>query len=65
MFPFGKGNIDGDTKESRRIIGDLERVDRIQLFTASSHIRTTNESTRNHLDKGFGLGEAGGPSHTE
>lgn len=43
-----------NTTESCKTISDVERVDRIQQFTASSHTRTTNAAVRGHLKNRVG-----------
>lgn len=43
-----------NTTESCKIISDVERVDRSQQFTASSHTRTTSEAAGSQLKKELG-----------
>lgn len=50
-FSLEKRRLIENTTESCKIISDVERVDGIQQFTASSHTRTTSEATRSQLNK--------------
>lgn len=50
-----------NTTERCKITSGVERVDRIQRFTASSQTRTTDEATRSQLKKGL---EGSWGSHT-